>query len=287
MTTTLLPGVGATTRPPRSSGVVTGRLSDIWAMTRRNLVHISREPMQLSDVTIQPLLFTFLFVYLFGGAIPIPGGGSYVDFLLAGILTLNLVTSTMGTAVGLSTDLHEGMIDRFRTLPMWRSAVLVGRSMADLLTSLLCTLIVALTGLVVGWSPGNVSFFDILAGFFVVIFFAYSIAWVTACVGLKSKSPESAASFGFIVLFPLTFVSNAFVPTQHMPGWLQAIATWNPVSAVVAGGPAPVGQPEPVGGASRPGRCSTPCEASLFWSVVILAVAAPLAAHFFKQATTE
>src|SRR5580693_481817 len=158
--TTTLAQVGVAR--PRSASRLTGPLSDIWAMTRRNLVHISREPMQLSDVTLQPLLFTILFVYIFGGAIPIPGGGSYVDFLLAGILALNMVTSTMGTAVGLSTDLHEGMIDRFRALPMWRSAVLVGRSIADLLTSLLCTLIVALTGLVVGWSPGNVSFFNIL-----------------------------------------------------------------------------------------------------------------------------
>ena len=128
-----------------------GRIRDVWAMTRRNLVHISREPMQLSDVTIQPVLFTALFVYIFGGAIPIPGGGSYKDFVLAGILALNLVTSTMGTAVGLSTDLHEGMIDRFRALPMWRSAVLVGRSLADLMTSCLCALIVAVTGLAVGW----------------------------------------------------------------------------------------------------------------------------------------
>lgn len=285
MTTTLLP-VGTTTRPPRSSGVVTGRLMDVWAMTRRNLVHISREPMQLSDVTIQPALFTFLFAYLFGGAIPIPGGGSYVDFLLGGILALNLVTSTMGTAVGLSTDLHEGMIDRFRTLPMWRSAVLVGRSMADLLTSLLCTLIVALTGLIVGWRPGDVSFFNILAGFFVVIFFAYAIAWVTACAGLNSKSPESAASFGFIVLFPLTFVSNAFVPTQHMPGWLQAIATWNPVSAVVAAARHLWGNPNP-SAAIHAWPMQHPVEAALLWSVVILAIAAPLAAHFFKKATTE
>jgi ABC transporter DrrB family efflux protein len=285
MTTTLMP-VGATTRPPRSSGVITGRLSDIWAMTRRNLVHISREPMQLSDVTIQPLLFTFLFAYLFGGAIPIPGGGSYVDFLLGGILALNLVTSTMGTAVGLSTDLHEGMIERFRTLPMWRSAVLVGRSMADLMTTCLCTLIVALTGLVVGWRPGNVSFFHILAGFLVVIFFAYSIAWIAACAGLKSKSPESAASFGFIVLFPLAFVSNAFVPTQHMPGWLQALATWNPVSAVVAAARHLWGNPNP-SAAIQAWPMQHPVEAALLWSVAILAVAAPLAAHFFKQATTE
>ena len=126
-TTTLGPTTGAFR--PRPGHSVWRPLSDVWSMTRRNLVHISREPMQLSDVTIQPILFTFLFVYIFGGAIPIPGGGSYTDYLMAGLLALNLVTSTMGTAVGLSTDLNEGMIDRFRTLPMWRSAVL-GRSVS-------------------------------------------------------------------------------------------------------------------------------------------------------------
>ena len=162
-TTTLTPSRGRV-RPAPRAGTLLGSLADIWAMTRRNLVHISREPMQLSDVTIQPLLFTVLFVYIFGGAIPIPGGGSYVDFLLAGILALNLVTSTMGTAVGLSTDLHEGMIDRFRTLPMWRSAVLVGRSAADFLTSVLCAAIVALTGLAVGWRP-DASAISVVGGF--------------------------------------------------------------------------------------------------------------------------
>ena len=195
---------------------------------------------------MQPVLFTFLFVYIFGGAIPIPGGGTYVDYLLAGMLALNLVTSTMGTAVGLSTDLHEGIIDRFRTLPMWRSAVLVGRSLADFMTSCLCALIVALTGLVVGWRPGA-NPVSIVGGFLLVLFFAYAVTWVTACVGLNSKSPESAASFGFIVLFPMTFVSNALVPTQHMPGWMQAIADWNPVSAVVAGARVLWGNPNPSG----------------------------------------
>jgi ABC transporter DrrB family efflux protein len=262
-----------------------GRVSDVWAMTRRSLVHISREPMQLSDVTLQPLLFTFLFAYLFGGAIPIPGGGSYVDYLLAGILALNLVTSTMGTAVGLSTDLNEGMIDRFRALPMWRSSILVGRSVADLFTSCLCALIVALTGLVVGWRPGS-SYISIVGGFMLMIFFAYAVSWMSACAGLKSQSPESAASFGFIVLFPMTFVSNALVPTQHMPGWLQAIATWNPVSAVVAGARVLWDNPNP-SGTIHAWPMQHPVEASLIWSVVILAVAAPLAAHFFKQRTTE
>ncbi len=282
MTTTLAP-VGLAR--PRASSALTGSLMDIWAMTRRNLVHISREPMQLSDVTLQPLLFTILFVYIFGGAIPIPGGGSYVNFLLAGILALNLVTSTMGTAVGLSTDLHEGMIDRFRALPMWRSAVLVGRSMADLLTSFLCALIVALTGLAVGWRPGA-NAISVVGGFLLMIFFAYSISWVTACAGLNSKSPESAASFGFIVLFPLTFVSNSLVPTQHMPGWLQAIATWNPVSAVVAGARVLWGNPNP-SGTIQAWPMQHPVEAALIWSVAILAVAAPWAAHIFKKRTTE
>ena len=280
--TTLTPvGVGR----PRRSSVVTGRLSDVWAMTRRSLVHISREPMQLSDVTLQPLLFTFLFAYLFGGAIPIPGGGSYVDYLLAGILALNMVTSTMGTAVGLSTDLNEGMIDRFRALPMWRSSVLVGRSVADLFTSCLCALIVALTGLAVGWRPGS-NYISIVGGFLLVIFFAYAVSWMSACAGLNSKSPESAASFGFIVLFPMTFVSNALVPTQHMPGWLQAIATWNPVSAVVAGARVLWNNPNP-SGSIHAWPMQHPVEASLIWSVVILALAAPLAAHFFKKRTTE
>ena len=286
MTTTTLTQtqVGAASRG-RSAGVVWGRVQDVWAMTRRNLVHISREPMQLSDVTIQPVLFTVLFIFIFGGGIPIPGGGSYKDFVLAGLLALNLVTSTMGTAVGLSTDLHEGMIDRFRTLPMWRAAVLVGRSIADLMTSVLCAVIVALTGLAVGWRA-DASFMSVIGGFALVLFFAYSLSWIAACVGLNSKSPESAASFGFIVLFPLAFVSNAMVPTQHMPGWLQVVADWNPVSAVTAGARNLWGNPNP-SGTIQAWPMQHPVEAALIWSVVILAVAAPLASHFFKRRTTE
>ena len=265
-------------------GRALGPLADVWAMTRRNLVHISREPMQLSDVTLQPVLFTALFVYIFGGAIPI-AGGSYKDYLLAGILALNLVTSTMGTAVGLSTDLHEGMIDRFRALPMWRASVLVGRSLADLMTSALCALIVALTGLAVGWRTGA-GLVSVVGGFALVLLFAYALSWIAACVGLNSKSPESAASFGFIVLFPLAFVSNAMVPTQHMPGWLQAVANWNPVSAVTAGARHLFGNPNP-SGAIHAWPMQHPVVASLLWSVAILAVAAPLASHFFRLRTTE
>jgi ABC-2 type transport system permease protein len=286
-TTTLSPTTIGFERPNSKGRASLGLLSDIWSMTRRNLVHISREPMQLSDVTIQPLLFTVLFVYIFGGAIPIPGGGSYVNYLLAGILALNLVTSTMGTAVGLSTDLHEGMMDRFRALPMWRSAVLVGRTWADLLTSCLCCLIVGVTGLAVGWRPGSATaVVSIAGGFLLVLFFSYSLTWITAIVGLNSKSPESAASFGFIVLFPMTFVSNAMVPTQHMPGWLQAIATWNPVSAVVSGTRVLWGNPNP-SGTVQAWPMQHPIEAALIWSVVLLVISAPLAARIFQRRMTE
>ncbi|HXY43112.1 MAG TPA: ABC transporter permease [Acidimicrobiales bacterium] len=284
MTTTSLTHTTLPLDRPWSRGRALGPLTDVWAMTRRNLVHISREPMQLSDVTLQPVLFTALFVYIFGGAIPIPGG-SYKDYLLAGILALNLVTSTMGTAVGLSTDLHEGMIDRFRALPMWRSAVLVGRSVADFMTSCLCALIVGLTGLLVGWRP-NAGVASVTAGFLLILFFAYSLAWIASCVGLNSKSPESAASFGFIVLFPLAFVSNAMVPTVHMPRWLQTIANWNPVSAVCAAVRQLWGNPNPAA-VVRAWPMQHPIEASLIWSVVILAIAAPLAAHLFQRRITE
>jgi ABC transporter DrrB family efflux protein len=212
-------------------------------------------------------------------------GGTYEQFAIAGLVVFNITTSTMGTAVGVSADLKSGVIDRFRTLPMWRSAVLVGRSMADLLTSFLCAFIVGVTGLAVGWRPGA-NYISVVGGFALVLFFAYAVSWVAACVGMNSKSPESAASFGFIVLFPMTFVSNAMVPTQHMPGWLQAIATWNPVSAVVAGTRVLWGNPNP-SGTIQAWPMQHPVEAALIWSVLILAVAGPLAAHFFRRRTTE
>ena len=272
-------------QPERQKTNPLGRVRDVWSMTRRNLVHISREPMQLSDVTIQPVLFTVLFVFIFGGGIPIPDGGSYKDFVLAGLLALNLVTSTMGTAVGLSTDLHEGIVDRFRALPMWRPAVLVGRSAADFMTSCVCALIVAVTGLIIGWRA-DASIPSIVAGFLLLLFFAYSMSWIAACVGLNSKSPESAASFGFIVLFPLAFVSNAMVPTQGMPAWLRTIADWNPVSAVTAGARHLWGNPNP-SSTIQAWPMQHPVEAALLWTLAILVVAAPLASWFFRRHMVE
>ncbi|HYW23173.1 MAG TPA: ABC transporter permease [Terriglobales bacterium] len=259
-------------------------LHDVLVMTRRNLIHIAREPMQLSDVTIQPVLFTMLFVYVFGSGIPVPGG-TYAAFAIAGLLLLNLTTSSMGTAIGLTSDLSTGIIDRFRTLPMWSPAVLIGRSLTDLLTAVLCTLIVAGAGLVVGWrpalGPGHA-----LAGFGVALLFAYALSWLAGCVGLWARGVETAQSFGFLLLFPLSFISNALVPTRGMPDWLRTIADWNPVSAVTAACRVLWGNPNP-SAASPAWSMQHPIWTAVAWSIAILAVCLPLASVLYRRRTTD
>ncbi len=260
------------------------RLEDVLVLTGRNLVHIAREPLQLSDVTIQPVLFTILFVYVFGAGVVLPHGGSYTAFAIAGLLAMNLTTSAMGTAVGLSTDLSSGVIDRFRTLPMWRPAVLVGRSLADILTAMICALIVALTGLAIGWRPED-GILKMLAGFGLFVLFSYALSWYCGCIGILSKGPESAQGLGLIVLFPLAFVSNALVPTERMPTVVRVIADWNPVSAVTAAARDLFGNPNP-SAAIHDWPMQHPVVTSLLWSFALIAVCAPLAAHLYRRRTT-
>lgn len=262
---------------------VRSRLRDVAVMTRRNLVHIAREPMQLSDVTVQPVLFTVLFVYVFGSGMSVPGG--YTNFAIAGLLTMNLVTSSMGTGVGLATDLASGMIERFRTLPMWRASVLVGRTVSDLLSAAVCAAIVGVTGLAVGWHTGH-GIWSVLGGFGVALLFSYALTWPTACLGLFAKAPESAMSIGFVVIFPLAFISNALVPTRHMPSWLRVIADWNPVSSVTSEVRILFGNPNPL--PPNPSWPDVhPLAAALIWSFGLIAVCAPLAAYLFRKRTTD
>jgi ABC transporter DrrB family efflux protein len=270
---------------PRRPAAATKRLRDVAVLTGRNLVHIAREPLQLSDVTVQPVLFTLLFVYVFGAGVALPHGGSYTSFAVAGLLALNLTTSAIGTAVGLSSDLSTGVIDRFRTLPMWKPAVLVGRSIADLLTAALCSLIVAATGLAIGWRAEN-GLLDALAGFGIFLLFSYAMSWACACFGILSRSPESAQGLGLVILFPLSFVSNGLVPTQHMPTVLRTIADWNPVSAVTAAARSLFGNPNP-SAAIQAWPMQHPVVASLLWSLAILAVFAPLATLLYRRRTMD
>jgi ABC transporter DrrB family efflux protein len=258
---------------------------DVSVMTRRNLIHVRREPAQLSDVTIQPVLFTLLFIYVFGSAMVLAGGASYKQFALAGLLTMNLTTSTVGTAIGLSMDLSTGVINRLRTLPMSPTAILVGRSISDLLAATLCSAIVAVTGLAIGWRP-TTGLAEVLAGFAVALLFSYALTWVNACLGMGVSGPESAQGIVFIVMFPLAFVSNVFVPTQGMPSWLATIANWNPVSAVASACRTLFGNPNP-SAMIHAWPMQHPVVAAVGWSLVLLVVSVPLAGHFYRRRTRD
>jgi ABC transporter DrrB family efflux protein len=265
-----------------------GRLGSWWrhvaALTHRNLVHVRREPAQLSDATVQPVLFTVLFVYIFGAAMVIPGG-TYKQFAIAGLVVFNITTSTMGTAVGVSSDLKSGVIDRFRTLPMARSSILAGRTFSDLLASILCATIVLITGFVIGWRPDN-GLPGVIAGLAVAVLFAYAMSWLMACVGLSVSDPESAQGIGLLVLFPIAFVSSAMVPTQGLPGWMQPIAEWNPVSAVAGSLRELFGNPNPAA-LSDNFPSQNPVFMAILWSVVILAVCIPIARARLKARTVD
>lgn len=280
-TVTLTPPVSQ----PRAAGRLTSWLRDVWVMTRRNLLHIRREPAQLSDVTLQPVLFTLLFVYVFGAAMILPGGGSYKLFAVPGLLVMNLTMGTVGTAIGLSSDLSTGVIDRLRTLPMFPTAILIGRSVSDLLAAVLGGIVVLATGLAIGWRP-DAGLASLAAGFGLAILFAFAMTWLNACLGLAFEGPEAAQGAVFIVLFPLAFVSNVFAPTQGMPAWLATVANWNPVSAVASACRELFGAPNPsVMVDAWP--MQHPVQAALLWSLVLLAVCVPLAGRLYRRRTSK
>jgi ABC transporter DrrB family efflux protein len=273
-----------TRTPAPTHGSVASWWRHVAALTRRNLVHVRREPAQLSDATVQPVLFTVLFVYIFGAAMVIPGG-SYKQFAIAGLVVFNVTTSSMGTAVGVSADLKSGVIDRFRTLPMARSSILAGRTFSDLLASILCASIVLITGFVIGWRPDN-GITGVVAGLAVAVLFSYAMSWLMACVGLSVSDPESAQGIGLLVLFPVAFVSSALVPTQGLPGWLQPIADWNPVSAVAGALRELFGNPNPA--ALRDTFPSQhPVLMAVLWSLAIMAICIPIARARFRARTVD
>ncbi|HZE39579.1 MAG TPA: ABC transporter permease [Stackebrandtia sp.] len=206
-------------------------LVDGWVVAKRNLIKIKRVPDLLIFSTIQPIMFVLLFAYVFGGSIKVPGI-SYREFLMAGIFTQTVAFGSALTGVGLAEDMTKGIIDRFRSLPMSRAAVLVGRTTSDLLNNVLVVAVMAICGLIVGWRT-HTNALEVIGGFGLLFLFGYAMSWISATIGLSVRSVEVAQSAGFIWMFPLTFLSNAFVPTKDMPLVLQRIADWNPVSAIV------------------------------------------------------
>jgi ABC-2 type transport system permease protein/oleandomycin transport system permease protein len=206
-------------------------LADTLVLAKRGLLRIPRQPDLLIGFTIQPIMFVLLFVYVFGGAIQTPGY-DYVDFLMPGIITQSIAFGGFVTALGLSDDLRKGLIDRFRSLPMSRAAVLAGRTLADLATNTLSLAVLVTVGVIVGFSFHN-GVPEVLGGFALLLLFGYAFSWVFACIGLYVSSPEAANAVGFTAIFPLTFASSAFVPVESMPDWLQAFAEINPITVMV------------------------------------------------------
>jgi ABC-2 type transport system permease protein/oleandomycin transport system permease protein len=206
-------------------------LSDTVVLARRSLLRIPRQPDLLIGFTIQPVIFVLLFVYVFGGAIETPGF-DYVDFLMPGIIVQSIVFGGFVTALGLAEDLKKGLIDRFRSLPMSRSAVMTGRTLADVATNTFQLAVLICVGLAVGFSFAT-GIPSILAGIALLLLIGYAFSWVFALIGLSSSSPEASNAFGFTIIFPLTFISSAFVPVESMPSWLQKFAEVNPVTTMV------------------------------------------------------
>jgi len=247
-------------------------ISDTLVIAERNLVRLPRAPDLLLAFTVQPIMFLLLFVYVFGGAIVTPGY-SYVDFLLPGIIVQNIAFGGFVTAVGLNEDLSKGLIDRFRSLPMARPAVLAGRTLADVATNTLSMTILLVTGLIIGFRfDANIA--EIVLGIVLLLLFGYAFSWVFAWLGLLVSSPESANSVGFIAVFPLTFISSAFVPVDSMPSALQWFAQINPFTVVVD--------------AMRALWLGAPAGNSIWgafvWCLVIFAVFAPMAVAKYRSA---
>ncbi|HEY5051929.1 MAG TPA: ABC transporter permease [Solirubrobacterales bacterium] len=206
-------------------------VSDTWVLAKRAFLRIPRAPDLLLSFTVQPIMFVLLFVYVFGGAIETPGY-DYVDFLMPGIIVQTMAFGGFVTALGLAEDLKKGLVDRFRSLPMSRAAVLAGRTIADIATNSISIAIMIGVGTLAGFSF-NAPVTHIVAGILLLLLFGYAFSWVFAFIGLSSSSPEASQSLGFILIFPLTFVSSAFVPVESMPGALQDFAEVNPFTVTV------------------------------------------------------
>jgi ABC transporter DrrB family efflux protein len=259
-----------TRRVPRT---VLGPVRDAVAIAGRNLIAYRRVPQLLVFSTIQPVIFVLLFRYVFGGAVQSPPGVPYVDYLMPGIFVQTTVFGAIGTAIGLATDLKSGLLERFRSLPMARSAVLAGRTLADLTRNVFVTTLMVLVGFAVGFRvhTGALAF---LSGMALVLLFGYALSWVFATVGLAVGDPETAQAAAFPVMAPLVFASSAFVPVETMPGWLQPFAEHQPVSVTASA----------VRALAIGGPTTSYVLQSLAWSVAILLVFAPIAVRRYRRA---
>lgn len=260
-------------------------VSDGFIVAKRNLIKIKRVPDLLVFTTLQPIMFVLLFGYVFGGAIAV-AGSNYREFLMAGIFAQTVVFGATITGAGLADDIQKGIIDRFRSLPMSPSAVLFGRTLSDVVNNVIVIIVMSLSGLAMGWRIRG-SALEALGGFLILLVFAYAFSWVMAMVGLLAPGPEVVNNAAFIVIFPLTFVAQTFVPIDTLPGPLKSFAEWNPVSAVTQSarelfGNIPPGTPPPEGWALQ-----HPVAYTLIWCAALLVIFVPLTTWQFRRSVSR
>jgi ABC transporter DrrB family efflux protein len=262
---------------------------DSMVVAKRNLIRMSRIPEMIIYGLIQPIMFVVLFTYVFGGSMQIGGSTSatdYKNFLMAGIFAQTVIFGATITGAGLAEDVKKGIIDRFRSLPMAPSAVLTGRTISDVANNVLVLIVMSLTGLLVGWAIHS-SPAEAALGYLLLLVFAYAISWIMAWLGMLVPSVEVFNNATFIVIFPLTFVANTFVPLETLPGPLQTFAEWNPVSAVTQAsrelfGNIPEGVPTP-----DAWPLQNPIVYTLIWSAIFIVVFVPLANYQYRRSTSR
>ncbi|WP_329455955.1 ABC transporter permease [Streptomyces sp. NBC_01497] len=275
-----------TTQAPVVRGGVAGSVRDSLVVAQRNLIRMTRIPEVILFGLFQPIMFVVLFSYVFGGSLTVGNTTDptvYRNFLMAGIFAQTVTFATAGASAGIADDMHKGLVDRFRSLPMARGAVLTGRTLADLVQTALTVVVLAVVAVLVGWRihEGVAKMF---AAFGLLLLLGYAFSWIGALIGLSVRTPEAATSGGLIWLFPVTFISNAFVDSSRMPGWLQPIANWNPFSATVQASRELFGNPGVSTSTAWP--MQHPVWASLIWSAVIIAVFRTLAVRKYRSATS-
>jgi ABC-2 type transport system permease protein/oleandomycin transport system permease protein len=250
---------------------------DGWVICKRNLIQTFRAPELMVFSTIQPIMFILLFTYVFGKSVDVGPGVDYVNFLIPGIFVQTVIFGALITGIGLAEDRERGLIDRFRSLPMSRGALLVGRTLSDLLRNAVVIVVMLLVGFAVGFRFGDTTVPAVVAGFGLMLLFAFAFSWISATIGLAVGSAEAAQSGGFIWVFPLVFASSVFVRVDHLPGWLQPFSEYQPVT--------------PVADATRALFLGGPVTSDLLqavaWCVGILAVFGPMAVRTYRRATAR
>ena len=260
-------------------------IKDGLIITKRQLLQLSRVPEVLIFSTIQPVMFVLLFRYVFGGAIDTPGT-DYVQFLMPGIFVQTVAFTLATTSVGLAMDMTKGLIDRFRSLPIARSAVILGRTLGDATLNIVVLLVMAITGVVVGWRPSS-GIVSILAGFLLLMLFGYAMSWIGILICLSVRDARTANNLVFLIVFPMTFLSNAFAPTTAMPRVLQYFAEWNPVSTMVAACRELFGLENAFGVTAGSFPSENPVLMSLVYIAIIMAILVPVSVAKYKRTSSK